>query len=98
MIADKLNNLNGQLSVAGNFLIFSLNLFTEKIDKYHRSTLNIKKKRIFFEETHKIDNFLFFGGLQVHWPAFNCRKYLISPNVMMHDLNRDCKYLSPNIN
>jgi hypothetical protein len=67
------------------------------MDKYHISTLNIKKTWIFFEETHNIDNFLFFGGLQVHWQAFNYRKYLISPNVMMHDLKGDCKYLSSNI-
>jgi hypothetical protein len=55
------------------------------------------KTWIFFEENYKIDHFLFFGGLQVHWPAFNCRKYLISPSVMMHDLNRDYKYLSSKI-
>ena len=57
----------------------------------------ISKNMDIFEENYKIDNFLFFGGLQVHWPAFNCRKYLISPSVMMHYLNRECKYLSSNI-
>jgi hypothetical protein len=46
------------------------------------------KNTVIFEEYCTIDNLLFFGGLLLHWAAFNDNKYLISPSIMISDLSK----------